>query len=340
MRQEKLRVTLCLPSSRSVATSAIARQTLRAAVDELGAIDGIDRRRRLEPVRDRRPETRRRRPHRPRLPERRDDGAHRPVSRTPCSVCSTPIEARRTTAFAPSGGATAPSTSTSSRSPGIEQHDDTADASAPAGLRARLRAGAVARDRAERRPAGARPHRRRCSPQTYESPRLYSRWSAMKRTRPLTLVLLGLAGGGHRVLPRARCWPRRGSPSSRCPYSLSITLVAAGAIVVVLAVPIARAIRGTNTNPINPFRAMRIAVLAKASSMVGSLIAGFGLGFVVYLLSRAVVPAVASTLYTQHRRRRWRASSCSPAAWSPRSSALCHPKTKTPTTGNRCPTAG
>ncbi|UFS59074.1 DUF3180 domain-containing protein [Subtercola endophyticus] len=115
----------------------------------------------------------------------------------------------------------------------------------------------------------------------------------MKRTRPLTLVLLGIPGaliGFFLEIGLASA----GQPIISLPLSLSITLVAAGAIVVVLAVPIARAIRGTNPNPINPFRAMRVAVLAKASSMVGSLIAGFGLGIVVYLLSRSVVPAVSS----------------------------------------------
>ncbi|MEF2977071.1 DUF3180 domain-containing protein [Subtercola sp. YIM 133946] len=115
----------------------------------------------------------------------------------------------------------------------------------------------------------------------------------MKRTRPLTLVLLGIVGGVVGFFVEIAL-ASSGQPIISLPISLSITLVAAGAIVVVLAVPIARAIRGTNPNPINPFRAMRIAVLAKASSMVGALIAGVGLGVVIYLLSRAVVPAVAS----------------------------------------------
>jgi hypothetical protein len=115
----------------------------------------------------------------------------------------------------------------------------------------------------------------------------------MKRTRPLTLVLLGIFGGLVGFFLEVGL-ASSGQPIISLPISLSITLVAAGAIVVVLAVPIARAIRGTNPHPINPFRAMRVAVLAKASSMVGSLIAGLGLGVVIYLLSRAVVPAVAS----------------------------------------------
>ncbi|RFA07702.1 hypothetical protein B7R21_16190 [Subtercola boreus] len=117
----------------------------------------------------------------------------------------------------------------------------------------------------------------------------------VRRTRPVTLVLLAVVGGFAGFIVELGL-ASSGRPIIALPLSLSITLIAAGAIVVSLAVPIARAIRGTNQNPINPFRAMRVAVLAKASSMVGSLIAGVGVGVVVYLLSRAVIPTV-STLW-------------------------------------------
>ena len=115
----------------------------------------------------------------------------------------------------------------------------------------------------------------------------------MRRTRPLTLVLLAVLGGFVGFVVEIGL-AAAGRPIIALPLSLSITLVAAGAIVLALAIPIGRAIRGTNQGPINPFRAMRVVVLAKASSLVGALIAGVGLGVVVYLLSRAVVPAVAS----------------------------------------------
>ncbi|RFA18570.1 DUF3180 domain-containing protein [Subtercola boreus] len=115
----------------------------------------------------------------------------------------------------------------------------------------------------------------------------------MRRTRPLTLVLLAIFGGFVGFVVEIAL-ASTGRPIIALPLSLSITLVAAGAIVLALALPIGRAIRGTNQRPIDPFRAMRVVVLAKASSMVGSLIAGVGFGVVVYLLSRAVVPAVAS----------------------------------------------
>jgi hypothetical protein len=78
------------------------------------------------------------------------------------------------------------------------------------------------------------------------------------------------------------------------PFTLPITLVAAAAIVIALALPIRRAIRGTARSRIDPFRAMRVVVLAKASGLVGSLIAGFGAGVVAFLLTRPVVADVGS----------------------------------------------
>ena len=49
------------------------------------------------------------------------------------------------------------------------------------------------------------------------------------------------------------------------------------AIVVALALPIRRATRGTLAAPVNPFWALRIAILAKASSIVGAGLAVAGL---------------------------------------------------------------
>ena len=41
----------------------------------------------------------------------------------------------------------------------------------------------------------------------------------------------------------------------------------------------------------NPFRALRVAMLAKASSIVGAALGGFGLGLLVFLVTRPVLPA-------------------------------------------------
>lgn len=75
------------------------------------------------------------------------------------------------------------------------------------------------------------------------------------------------------------------------PLSLPITLIAIGAIVIGFAIPVRRATQGKATRPIDPFRAMRVAVLAKASSLSGSLLTGVALGILLYLLSRSVIPA-------------------------------------------------
>jgi len=112
-------------------------------------------------------------------------------------------------------------------------------------------------------------------------------------TRSWTVIAFGLVGAivGF-VLEVALA--AGGMPVLIPPYTLAITLVAAAAVVVALAVPIRRSIRGTSATRINPFRAMRVVVLAKASSLVGGLIAGFGVGIVVFLLTRPVVADVGS----------------------------------------------
>lgn len=75
---------------------------------------------------------------------------------------------------------------------------------------------------------------------------------------------------------------------------LPILLVLLGAVVVLLAIPIRRATRGKGTGAVNPFRALRIAMLAKASSIVGAAVGGFGVGLWVFLATRPVVPSVGS----------------------------------------------
>jgi hypothetical protein len=75
--------------------------------------------------------------------------------------------------------------------------------------------------------------------------------------------------------------------------TLPIFLVLLGAIVVALAVPIRRSIRGTIA-PVNPFWALRVAMLAKASSIVGAAVGGFAGGLAIFLLTRPVSPSLGS----------------------------------------------
>lgn len=115
----------------------------------------------------------------------------------------------------------------------------------------------------------------------------------MKRTRAGTLVALGLAGGVIGFLLDLAI-ATMGRPIIVPPVTLPITLVVIGGIVLGFAIPIHRATTGRSTARIDPFRALRVAVLAKASSLSGSLIAGLAAGVLVYLLSRAVVPSLGS----------------------------------------------
>lgn len=76
--------------------------------------------------------------------------------------------------------------------------------------------------------------------------------------------------------------------------SLPTILALLGAIIVALAVPVYRATRGRSVRPIDPFRALRIAMLAKASSLVGAAATGFAAGLLAFLATRPVTPSIGS----------------------------------------------
>ncbi len=78
------------------------------------------------------------------------------------------------------------------------------------------------------------------------------------------------------------------------PYTLPISLVCVSIVVVAFSIPIRRAVRGKSAVPTNPFRAMRVVILAKASSLAGAVLAGVGCGVIGYLLSRSVLPQPAT----------------------------------------------
>lgn len=115
----------------------------------------------------------------------------------------------------------------------------------------------------------------------------------MKRTGPGILIvaaLLGVAAGF--LLDQGLT--SAGRPTFTPAVTLPILLVLLGAFVVILALPIRRATRGDATAKVNPFRAVRVAMLAKASSLVGAALGGFGLGLLVFLVTRPVTPSVGS----------------------------------------------
>ena len=85
-----------------------------------------------------------------------------------------------------------------------------------------------------------------------------------------------------------------GRPTFTPSIMLPILLVLLGVITVVLALPIRRATRTVGRASVDPFRALRIAMLAKSSSIVGAGVAGVSLGFIAFLVTRPVPPSLGS----------------------------------------------
>jgi hypothetical protein len=118
----------------------------------------------------------------------------------------------------------------------------------------------------------------------------------VKRTGVATLGVAALLGLGTGYLVD-QALTASGRATFTPSIMLPVLLVALGAILIVLALPIARSTRGTAgdmARPVNPFQALRIAMLAKASSIVGAAVAGFGVGLGVFIASRPVEPSLGS----------------------------------------------
>lgn len=126
----------------------------------------------------------------------------------------------------------------------------------------------------------------------------------MRRTSPLLLAVAAVLGAGSGFLVD-QALTAAGRPSFTPATMLPILLVLLGVILILLALPIRRAIRsrgvpaeavqGAPPQPVNPFRALRVAILAKASSIVGAVVGGVGVGLLAFLLSRPVPPPLGST---------------------------------------------
>ncbi|MGK9146068.1 DUF3180 domain-containing protein [Plantibacter flavus] len=115
----------------------------------------------------------------------------------------------------------------------------------------------------------------------------------MKRTTPTPLIVLAatgvvfgfllevasVSGGGASIIP---------------PVTFSVSLVAIAIILIALAWPIRRSTTGRATKRIDPFRAMRVVALAKASSHAGALVAGATVGILLFVLTRPIMPALGS----------------------------------------------
>jgi hypothetical protein len=115
----------------------------------------------------------------------------------------------------------------------------------------------------------------------------------MKRSNPTPLLGLGMLGLVLGFLIEISA-TSSGLSIILPPLTMPLTLVAIGVIVVLLAWPIRQSTKGKRNRRVDPFVAMRVAVLAKASSLSGALLLGLGIGLVLYILTRSVLPAVSS----------------------------------------------
>ncbi|MGW8482161.1 DUF3180 domain-containing protein [Microbacterium sp. NPDC055903] len=117
----------------------------------------------------------------------------------------------------------------------------------------------------------------------------------MRRTSAGVLVLLALlgAGGGYLL---DHLLTAAGRVTFTPSWLLPVLLVLLAAGVLLLAWPVRRSLKNPSAARVDPFRAVRAASLAKASSLLGALLAGFGAGLAVFLLSRPVAPQVGSVV--------------------------------------------
>ncbi|HWH25685.1 MAG TPA: DUF3180 domain-containing protein [Pseudolysinimonas sp.] len=115
----------------------------------------------------------------------------------------------------------------------------------------------------------------------------------MKRSRPGPLIGVGVFGVVGGILVQMLL-AAASLAKLRPEYSLAITLVFIAGFVIVLALPIRRAVRGAG--PVDPFYATRVVVLAKASSLCGALLSGGAAGFVLELVWRSGSPGIDSYL--------------------------------------------
>jgi hypothetical protein len=115
----------------------------------------------------------------------------------------------------------------------------------------------------------------------------------VRRTSILALVVAAVLGLGVGFAIDAGL-TMAGRPTFTPAVTLPILLVALAGAVVLFALPVRRAIREGRAGTVDPFRAVRVAMLAKASSILGSGLTGAALGLLAFLATRPVPPPVGS----------------------------------------------
>jgi drug/metabolite transporter (DMT)-like permease len=115
----------------------------------------------------------------------------------------------------------------------------------------------------------------------------------VKRTSPVTLIVCAIVGAAAGVIVDVAL--TAASRATFTPsYMLPILLVLLGMFCLAFAWPIRRAVKDPRAPRPDPFRAVRIAALSKASSMLGAASGGFALGLIGYALTRPVPVGLGS----------------------------------------------
>ncbi|WP_394279762.1 DUF3180 domain-containing protein [Microbacterium sp.] len=115
----------------------------------------------------------------------------------------------------------------------------------------------------------------------------------MSRTNPLVLICVAVLAGGAGFL-LDQLLTRSGGPTFTPSPVLAVLLAVLAVGVVAAAIPVRRAATGSGQR-IDPFVALRVAMLAKASSLVGAVVTGFAAGLLLFVVTRPVSPSLGST---------------------------------------------
>jgi hypothetical protein len=115
----------------------------------------------------------------------------------------------------------------------------------------------------------------------------------MRRTTAGPLVALVVLGAGVGFL-LDQLLTTMGRATFTPSLFLPVLLVLIAAAALGVAWPVRHSVR-TGIR-IDPFRALRAATLARASSLLGAILAGVGVGLLLFLLTRPIDPPVGSTV--------------------------------------------
>jgi hypothetical protein len=119
----------------------------------------------------------------------------------------------------------------------------------------------------------------------------------VRRTSVPLLLALAVAGGVVTWLLQIAL-VASGQATLVPPGTLVLVLFGIAAVLLSLGWPIRQFVRGKRDRRIDPFQATRTLLFAKASSLMGSLLAGAAVGILLYLFSRPVPAGGPSVLLT------------------------------------------